>query len=187
MAATPGTTTEPPTGTEPAGTEPPEGTETTVTKPFDKTAKDFEALELALGKERQLHRAAEARATQLEQAGMGEQEKKWQAKIDTATHAADSKLKSIAARSALTAAGLQGKPDRLVSVLNLDAIDVDDDGKVTGLDKEIAQLRADYPALFTEPSTPPAVPGAISIGNRPGPKPRAKGFAEQVAATMNFG
>jgi hypothetical protein len=189
MVATPGTTTETPTtptGTGPAGTEPPAGAETVEPGSFDKTQADFDALQLALSKERKAHRDAAARATALEQEHATDDEKVWMDKVEAATHAADAKLKKIAARSALAAAGLQGKPDRLVAVLNLDAIDVDDDGNVAGLDKEIAQLKADFPSLFVEPKTPSAVPGALNIGSRPGPKPKAKGFAEQVAATLQF-
>lgn len=57
-----------------------------------------------------------------------------------------------AARSALTAAGLMGKPDRLLRLLDLDdiEIDFDDDGDldIDGLDEQIADLKKDYPHLF---------------------------------------
>lgn len=57
-----------------------------------------------------------------------------------------------AARSALSEAGLIGKPERLLKLLDLDDIDVefDDDGEVDidGLDEQIADLKKEYPHLF---------------------------------------
>lgn len=58
-----------------------------------------------------------------------------------------------AARSALEKAGLIGKPDRLLRLLDMDDLEVDIDeesGEVSidGLDDAVAGIRTDYPALF---------------------------------------
>lgn len=53
------------------------------------------------------------------------------------------------AASALTEAGLIGKPDRLLKLIDMDEIDVDpEDGTLDGLDEQVAELKKDYPHLF---------------------------------------
>lgn len=71
--------------------------------------------------------------------------------------AAERRYKPIAVRAAAKAAflesGLQGvTPERvskLTRLLDLDSIDVNDDGDVSGLDEQVAAIKADYPELFT--------------------------------------
>lgn len=56
---------------------------------------------------------------------------------------------NTAARAALADAGLIGKPDRLLKLLDLDDIDVDPEtGDIDGLDEQIADLKKDYKSLF---------------------------------------
>jgi hypothetical protein len=43
--------------------------------------------------------------------------------------------------------GKKGIP-RLIRLMDLDEIDIDDEGDVSGLDEEIDRLKADYPELF---------------------------------------
>lgn len=52
-----------------------------------------------------------------------------------------------AAKAALATAGAE-KPERLLRLVDIDSLDVDDDGEVDGLDDEIDRLREDYPELF---------------------------------------
>ena len=53
------------------------------------------------------------------------------------------------ASAALTAAGLIGKPDRLLKLLDMGEIDVDPaTGELDGLDEQVADLKRDYPHLF---------------------------------------
>ena len=74
-----------------------------------------------------------------------------------AAEAAEKKFKPIAvrsaAKSALLEAGLQGAtPERvakLVRMLDIDALDIDDDGEVTCLTEQVASVKKDYPELFT--------------------------------------
>ena len=188
MVATPGTATETPTtaaGDEPENVEPPEGTETPSTGPF--TAKDRDNLQLALTKSRTAQRELAAKVTALEQEHATADEKVWMTKVDEATHMADDKLKKIAARSALVAAGLQGKPDRLAAVLDLDAIEVDDDGNVSGLEAQVKDLKKEYPGLFSTTTDGKTSVGQLNIGSRPGPKPKAKGYAQVLADQIMSG
>ena len=52
------------------------------------------------------------------------------------------------ARAALKDAGLIGETGPLLKLLDLDDIDVTDDGDVEGLDEQIADLQRQYGALF---------------------------------------
>lgn len=59
-----------------------------------------------------------------------------------------------AARAALVEAGLIGKPDRLLRLLDPEDIDVDpESGEIDGLDEQIAELRREYKHLFRRTGT----------------------------------
>jgi hypothetical protein len=58
------------------------------------------------------------------------------------------KLIKQAARAAFVSAGLQGSPDRLVKLLDMDDIEIDDDGDIEGLDDQVEELKAEFPKLF---------------------------------------
>lgn len=87
--------------------------------------------------------------------------------------AAERKFKPLAVRSAAKAAfleaGLQGStPERvakLVRMLDLDSIAIDDDGDVRGLDEQVKSIKADYPELFTAQDKKPP---RVSASDRPG-------------------
>lgn len=55
-----------------------------------------------------------------------------------------------AARAALVEAGLTGAPDRLLKLVDVDQVEVDDDGEVSGLDDQIKALKKEYPELFAK-------------------------------------
>lgn len=55
-----------------------------------------------------------------------------------------------AAKAAFLEAGLKGKPDGLLKLVDFDELDFDDDGEVTGLEEQVRQLKSDYPELFTK-------------------------------------
>jgi hypothetical protein len=70
-----------------------------------------------------------------------------------------------AAKAALAEAGLIGKPDRLLKLLDMDAIDIDDEGDIDGLEDQIKELRADYPDLFQKRTRAGRVNGADRQGS----------------------
>lgn len=103
--------------------------------------------------------------------------------------AAEKKYKPLAVRSAAKAAfleaGLQGSsPERvtkLVRMLDLDAITVDDDGDVVGLEDQVKSIKADYPELFaTQDKRPPRVSGA----DKPPANGRVLSTGEKIAAQL---
>ncbi len=53
-----------------------------------------------------------------------------------------------AAKAALATAGLVGSPDRLLRLIDTDAVTIDEDGELSGLDEQIRALKKDYPELF---------------------------------------
>lgn len=55
-----------------------------------------------------------------------------------------------AARAALVSAGLTGTPDRLLKLIDVDAVEVGDDDELSGLDDQIRGLKRDYPELFAK-------------------------------------
>lgn len=101
--------------------------------------------------------------------------------------AAEKRYKPVAVRSAAKSAFLEAglqtvTPERvakLVRMLDLDSITVDDDGDVVGLDEQVASIKADYPELFTpaEKRLP-----RLSTGNRPGVDKSVKRTADLIAA-----
>ncbi len=151
------------------------------------TAADRAALQKALKAERTLHRSAVAKLAEVEATSATENDKAWMEKMAVHTAASDSRVKKIAARAALSTAGLQGSPSRLVSLLDLNEVTVDDDGEVVGLDDQVKLLKTEYPGLFaaTEGATKtkPAV-GKLEIGGRTAaptkPKSSAQRLAEQI-------
>jgi hypothetical protein len=183
---------DPPQG-DPAATAPPAGPPAPPAdppaEPDDKTpftAADRAALKKALDAERKLHRDAVARVTALEQAGASEADKAWQAKITAATDAANTRLVKMAARAALSTAGLAGKPERLVALLDLSAVTVDDEGEVSGLSDQVAALKTEYPGLFGGTNGTPPKPGSLNTGSRqPGPG-KPKTFADQMATQLRW-
>jgi hypothetical protein len=104
-----------------------------------------------------------------------------------AAEAAEKRFKPVAVRSAARAAfleaGLQGvTPERvakLVRMLDLDALDIDDAGDVTGLAEQVASVKADYPELFKPVEKRP---GRLNTGDRAPSNGQPKRSADLIAA-----
>jgi hypothetical protein len=61
----------------------------------------------------------------------------------------DTRIRKTAARAELKAAGIPAdQVGRLIGLIDLDSLDVDDEGEVDGLDDAIDELKADWPQLF---------------------------------------
>jgi len=93
---------------------------------------------------------------------------------EEAQRRADAKYKPISARAALLEAGVKpGRVKGALKLLNLDEIEIDEDGEVTGLDSQVDGLREEWPELFVdqeqkpEPSRRPAARGADGADKRP--------------------
>ena len=151
--------------------DPPENPDPVLTGPV--TQADLDAVKLALTNERRNSKAATkrereltAKLAELEASSMSDNDRAWQDKISAVQTAADARIKQIAARGALQSAGLQGKPDRLVGLLDLTDVTVDDNGNPQGLDDQVKALQDEFPGLFLQNSGGPAPVGTVNTGNR---------------------
>ena len=107
-----------------------------------------------------------------------------------AAEAAEKRLKPVAVRSAARAAFLEAgladaKPERvakLLRMLDLDAIEVTDDGDVTGLDDQVTGIKADYPELFAKSKQ--GAPRIDGSNRQPGNGQQPKTTGEKIAAQL---
>lgn len=76
-------------------------------------------------------------------------------------------LVTAAARAALAEAGLNGDTSRVLKLVDMDNLSVDDEGDVIGLDAEIDKLKQEFPEFFQQ--------------EKPKPKPRPTGANRQPA------
>lgn len=56
---------------------------------------------------------------------------------------------------------------RLMRLVDIDSLDVDDDGSVSGLDSAVDDLRRDYPELFAVPAKPRVKPRPTAAARQP--------------------
>lgn len=96
----------------------------------------------------------------------------------------------------LAKAGWNGsRLGHLMKLIDLDGIDIDDDGEITGLAEQIEELKAEWPEFFKRNRSTVAKPGGVSgqngtpAGNvdtadKKPPAPQPKSWAEQVAEKL---
>lgn len=129
-------------------------TEETV-EPTDETPEEElpEAVKDILKKNRKAVREAEARAVAAEKALAAKETP--EGKEETPV---DDKFKKLfvntAAKSALTEAGLSTGTDRFLKLIDFDSVEVDEDGTITGLDDQIAELKDEFAELLTPKEAP---------------------------------
>ena len=76
----------------------------------------------------------------------------------------------------------ESRLSRLLKLVDMDGLDVSDDGSVSGLDAAIDDLRRDYPELFSAPARKPKV--RPTGAPRPAAQEKPKSTAEQHAARL---
>ena len=107
-----------------------------------------DAVKEILKKNRKAVREAEARAVAAEKA-LAAKEKGGEESTETP---ADDKFKTLfiqsAAKSALAEAGLTQGTDRLLKLIDLSSVEVDESGTISGLEDQIADLKEDFKDLF---------------------------------------
>lgn len=107
-----------------------------------------------------------------------------------AAEAAEKRLKPVAVRSAARAAFLEAgltdaKPERvakLLRMLDLDELDITDDGEVAGLDEQVTAIKADYPELFAKSKQ--GAPRIDGSDRKPGSSTQPKTTGEKIAAQL---
>jgi len=85
-----------------------------------------------------------------------------------------------------------------MKLIDLDGIDVDDDGEITGLTEQIEELKTDWPEFFKRQRAVPSKSGGgsgqngtpagnVDTADKKAPAPEPKGWAEQVAEKLMRG
>lgn len=159
------------------------------------TKQDWENVQLALKKARQDARQAkrEAKAGTSAEGGSTEAPDVDKA-VKEATTATEARYKPMvvkaAARAAFAEAGLvmpKGNGDaamgRVIRLLDLDDLDIDDDGQVSGLVEQIDDIKADFPELFASTRRPARVDGA----DKPAGSAKPQSSADALAAMISGG
>lgn len=85
-------------------------------------------------------------------------------------------LVTAAARAALAEAGLNGDTGRVLKLVDMENLSVDDEGDVIGLDAEIDKLKQEFPEFFQAPAKPKK-PRPTGANREPAPE-RPKTSAE---------
>jgi hypothetical protein len=86
------------------------------------------------------------------------------------------------AQGALAAAKIKGDPARATKLLDMEELDLDEDGTVIGLDEQIAQLKTDYPDLFEPAVVRKRVSTKVDGAGKKAPSTEPKTSAEKIAA-----
>lgn len=107
-------------------------------------------------KERQAAKAAlrksEQELAQLKQANESDTEKAVREAAEAAAAQEAAKYKPISVKAALLEAGVKGgRIKGALKLVDMDQIEVDADGEVTGIDDQIDLLKEDWPELFADP------------------------------------
>lgn len=96
-------------------------------------------------------------------------------------------IKALAA-SELKGAGVQSGTARLVGLLDLDKIELGDDGELVGLSEQIDELKVEFPNLFAAATNGSVKPPNVNSGSgngrtkdRSGEDQKPKGFAQLLA------
>jgi hypothetical protein len=90
-------------------------------------------------------------------------------------------MKKSGVRAALAEAGFTS-PDRLMKLIDWDAISVDDDGDLLGVEAEVDRVKSDYPELL--PQERPKPKARPTGAPRPAAPDKPKSTAEQHAARI---
>lgn len=95
--------------------------------------------------------------------------------------------------TALATAGWNGQRlGSLMKLIDLDDVEIDQDGSITGLDEQIADIKTEWPEFFKRQRTVPSTNGAgsgqngapaakVDTADKPAPPPVPKSWAEHLA------
>lgn len=111
---------------------------------------------------------------------------------ERATQKTEAKYKPISVRLALLESGVKkGRVKGALKLLNLDEIDVDEDGEVTGLDSQVKSLQEDWPELFADTQPEPEKKAEVKRpargadgANKPAPPKKEMSVSERQAALL---
>lgn len=116
--------------------------------------------------------AEERAALELKKRVLQEAEAQWRPRVVAAE-----------ARSALAAAGCKD-PGRWAKLIDLSKVEIDGDGSITGVDEQVAAVKADYPEAFKRERTAPPEPQAAQPGSTRVPEKKRTATHRQAAALL---
>jgi hypothetical protein len=145
-------------------------------------------LEIALRREREARKASDRQLRALRAKNETDAEKNEREADEKAAAKYKPVAVKAAARAALVEAKWKGETARGIRLLDMDAIDVDEDGDITGLEDQVALLKADYADLFESDTPTPTKtkvkPGRVDGGGKPPVEQTPKTSAEKIAALV---
>lgn len=132
------------------------------------------------------HRLALKDREERDRANEGETEKALREAREEAENRWKPRIVNQAARAALAEAGVVGGPDRVLKLLDTQALSVDDDGDVIGLDSEVDRLRGEYPEFFAKPEDdkPKARPRPTGAPKAPAPEKPKNSWEAHAARVL---
>ncbi|MFD9223809.1 hypothetical protein ACFWDI_28350 [Streptomyces sp. NPDC060064] len=89
-------------------------------------------------------------------------------------------LVKAAARVALAEAGVGGSTDRVLRLVDMDSLSVDDDGDIVGLEAEVDRIKSEYPEFF-QAAVKPKPKARPTAADRKPAEEKPKTSAEQHA------
>ena len=155
---------------EPEGGDKPAGDEPAATKQPPPAETDLDRVKKALAAERANRKKLEKDMAALRRQNASAEERALIEARETAATEREAQVKPpllrALAAAELRAAGVQGNgATRLVGLLDLEQIDLDDDGAPVGLDEQIAGLKEEFPNLFAAPPDGKARAGNANAGS----------------------
>jgi hypothetical protein len=135
--------------------------------------KRLRELEASLEELKKANATAEERAAmELEKRLLKEADDRWRPRVVTAE-----------ARSALAAAGCKD-PVRWARLIDLGKVEIDGDGVITGVEEQVACVKADYPEAFKRDRPAPAAPAAAQPGQGQVPSKKRSPTERQAMALL---
>jgi hypothetical protein len=127
-----------------------------------------------------------------------------EAKLEEARTAASTEAATVwktrvvkqAAKTSFVSQGLKGSPDKLIRLLDLEDIEVDDEGEIDGLDEQVLEIKEEYPDLFPGPKSDDdgkekdkkrKVADNVDKGNKKHVEEKMSSAAQVAAALMGGG
>ena len=148
------------------------------------SAEEAKAIRQALKKANAEAKKYRLEAKELKKKTASDDEKATMEAVEEATKEVESRYKGFLvaaeAKSALTEAGLASGHDRFLKMLDLDAIEVEEDGTIEGLDEQVAALKTDFPEVFGKKK---GAPGKADAAPK-APTSKKMSSAERIAAQL---
>ena len=138
----------------------------------------------ALERERSARKEAERELRKLKREGEGEAERAQRDAVEEVEQRYQGVIARAAFRAELAEAGLKKGQEKMLRLLDLEDVTVEEDGTVEGVADQVKALRAEFPELFTKSRE---IRGRGDGGNKGQAPDRKLSSAERLAAQAGIG